>query len=351
MARIVHAIDYRSPVAGSFIPAVAALSRALRARGHESIVAAPRVAQTPPWHEALLQSGASIHETDRYADLYALFARLRPQLVHVHFSGYAVASAIGAMLHGVSNLYWHVHSSPGEASIPLRSRLLRTAKFAGLARRVSRIFAVTPEIAMELERFGAPRRKLAVIENGIAVERFVVPSTPERRAARHGFGLAADERVALFFGRDAAIKGTAVLRAALAGATRPPTVLFVGPAGDAEGLEPFTRVVRCEGLDDVRPALWAGDSIVMPSSTEGLPLTLLEARACGLPALVSEIPPLARYAGRDRGATAIERGDIARWARSLDAIDSGARVPLSQELRAAISLDRWVDEVLKSYDL
>jgi glycosyltransferase involved in cell wall biosynthesis len=48
--------------------------------------------------------------------------------------------------------------------------------------------------------------------------------------------------------------------------------------------------VRFEGFrDDVEPYLHAGSAFVLTSHQEGLPLSILEAMACGLPCVVTDV--------------------------------------------------------------
>jgi glycosyltransferase involved in cell wall biosynthesis len=98
--------------------------------------------------------------------------------------------------------------------------------------------------------------------------------------------------------------------------------VFVGD-GDAEGLWAHTLAagvedaVRIAGYrDDTRPFLQAADALVLPSLSEGQPLSILEAWRDGLPVIVSDIPELAElvdegvtgYLVNPRDARALARG-------------------------------------------
>jgi glycosyltransferase involved in cell wall biosynthesis len=83
--------------------------------------------------------------------------------------------------------------------------------------------------------------------------------------------------------------------------------VFVGD-GDAEGLWDHALATRIEGAvriagyrDDARPFLQAADALVLPSLSEGQPLSILEAWRDRLPVIVSDIPELAELV--DDGVT------------------------------------------------
>jgi glycosyltransferase involved in cell wall biosynthesis len=72
-------------------------------------------------------------------------------------------------------------------------------------------------------------------------------------------------------------------------------------------------------------ALWAGAHIaVLPSHSEGLPLSLLEAAACGRPLIAADAPGCRDIALADLNALLVPLDDVAALA---DAIDRLARDP------------------------
>jgi glycosyltransferase involved in cell wall biosynthesis len=84
-------------------------------------------------------------------------------------------------------------------------------------------------------------------------------------------------------------------------------------------------------------------AFVLPSTLEGLPLTLLEAAACGTPVVVSDIQPHKEVVASDgRGHRVFPVGDIV----SLTSILEGILQEPEAERRAATSLQ---DRVLETY--
>jgi glycosyltransferase involved in cell wall biosynthesis len=124
---------------------------------------------------------------------------------------------------------------------------------------------------------------------------FRPPSRDERDRARAEFGVGPEFTV-LYAGHLRALKRVDALITAFSGLS-PDTparlVLVGGSRGAADDVEPSLReqvqrlgiassVMFAGVLDDPRPAYWAADAFVLPSSREGMPNTLLEALACGV---------------------------------------------------------------------
>jgi glycosyltransferase involved in cell wall biosynthesis len=161
--------------------------------------------------------------------------------------------------------------------------------------------ALTEEIAAELRALGFPAA--AVIPVAVDLAYFRPASASERAEARTGFALS-EEFVVLYVGHLRALKRVDALVEAFATLVRetPARLLIVGGSrGAPDDVEPslrdqierlrLTSLVTFAGvLSDTRPAYWAADAFVLPSSREGMPNTLLEALACGVPSVA---PPSA----------------------------------------------------------
>lgn len=215
----------------------------------------------------------------------------RPAVFHAHLSWplaakYALFAAVFARVPAVVAT---VHLFPEfhlDRSNYVQERLL--------AARVGRYIAVSHDIAVKLVKaLHWPARKIEVIHNGIAVERF------QRRFGtdlRMRLKVPANRPVFLTVARFDRQKGHDVL---LQAATRIPEACFV-LAGDGpermrlerqvEQLRLRDRVLFLGRRTDVPELLAASDAFVLPSLYEGSSLALLEAMAAGKPVVTSAIP-------------------------------------------------------------
>ena len=176
---------------------------------------------------------------------------------------------------------------------------LRNKLFAAGA---SSFVAISESIEDELLQAGIPPEKIVRIPNGISTSEFS-PSPPDvRRAVRKKMNLSAESSHAVYVGTLAPRKRIDVLLQAWA--NRQPcscehTLLLVGPARTEayrEDLIELTRTldvqrsVRFVGhVDDVRPFFAAANIFLMASRWEGMSNSLLEAMACGLASVVTNV--------------------------------------------------------------
>ena len=142
--------------------------------------------------------------------------------------------------------------------------------------------------------------RVETVANAVDLDRFRVVNRDERRQARASLGIAADKPLVLFVGRLVPKKNLRALVAALAeGDAR---LLVVGDGPERSALAPLgDRVVALPRLphDRMPEAYAAADLFALPSVGEGLPLSLIEALASGLPSVVSRDPSFDALAACD----------------------------------------------------
>jgi glycosyltransferase involved in cell wall biosynthesis len=182
-------------------------------------------------------------------------------------------------------------------------------------RRVDAVIAISRELASVFESYGWPRNKTLEIPNGVDADLFCPPSTNERAQIRELFGISPDAFVILSVGAISRRKNMAsVIEAAARTDGLNPLVIIAGPAEtDPECHRELEQLaVDLEGELEVRftgvlsqrelSALYkASDAYALLSFAEGLPNSVLEAMASGLPVIASDIPGCRDVVSRETG--------------------------------------------------
>lgn len=255
-------------------------------------------------HEAVRHATRSVSVADdvlAFGELVRLFRRLRPDIVHTHNPKPGVYGRLAARLAQVPVVVNTVHGLYANEDDPV----LRRAFVYGMERAVSvcsqaELVQNVEDVAV-LERLHVPTRKVQLLGNGVDLERF--RPYPERaETARRNLGLAADTVVAGVVGRLVWEKGFAELFEAARRLrhTRPEVaVVVVGPTDPAKSgsltqadLDRASREAGVIFLGERREveALYPGlDLFVLASHREGFPRAAMEAAACGLPIVATDI--------------------------------------------------------------
>jgi teichuronic acid biosynthesis glycosyltransferase TuaC len=161
------------------------------------------------------------------------------------------------------------------------------------ARQAQEIVAVSAALAERLSALGVESDKISVVRNGVDMDQFA-PVDPRDARARLGVGagpvLASVGNLVPGKGHEIVIDALAMLAGV--------GLLIVGDGPDRKALEARIRQLGLSQRVTLLPARpqaelkWvygAADAVVLASSREGLPNVLLEAIACGTPAVASRV--------------------------------------------------------------
>jgi len=195
-----------------------------------------------------------------------------------------------------------------------------------------------------------------VIPNGVPVDA-IRALRPARDAVRVELGLR-DAFVILYVGRVTVDKGIPVLLEAFDAAKRasasPLRLVLVGPVdADMWGhvASRSNGVVSLGVRADVWRLLAAGDLFVLPSTREGLPLSLLEAMASGLPAIASRVGDIPRAVRQGSTGMLVTPGDVAELTHAIKkcAGDPDLRRAMGREAADLMARDFEFGKVVDAY--
>lgn len=253
--------------------------------------------------------------------------------------------------------------------------LLRGLRYAVYS-RCDGYVAISPALAAAYEEARLPSDKLRMIPQGVDITRFA-PSN-DRQALRRRHALPAQGPLVVFVGSLVERKGIDSLLTAWSRVhERCPTASLVlvgknrfddNPEAQAflerhlDALSEAARgAVHQAGIrDDVEQLLQASDLFVLPSRREGFGTVMIEAMACGLPCVVTELPDITDFifAAGDNGRPGIvvEQGDAKRLADAIMTVlldpERAAVLGGAARQRAVerFSIDRIADQYIDLYN-
>jgi glycosyltransferase involved in cell wall biosynthesis len=230
-------------------------------------------------------------------------------------------------------------------------------------RLADRWMANSRSVARVLEqREGIDSERIDTILNGIDLTYFTAPAGRAEFRSQMGYGDA--DRVVVCVGRLDPLKGQTTLLEAFRDITRHEPrarLCFVGDGAQRASLErqavalELASLVRFAGtLKDVRPALAGADLFVLPSNEEGLPGSVIEAQAAGVPVVATAAggtPELVQHERtgllvppRDPLALSVAVVRVLRDQALAQQLSNAAKVEVQH-----LSTDRMVETTLEMY--
>ena len=273
-------------------------------------------------------------------------ARAGYQVLHGHYSGFGMFYNRAARRHGVPVRIGHSHNTASERSLV---GLLDAGMSWFFNFDVTDRFACGQEAGKALFR-GKP---FVFLPNGVDAAAFAFDPA-RRQTMRAAFGFSPEHRVLGHVGRFTQQKNHAYLLeifAALAARCPQARLLLVG-AGPLEeetrrkaaALGLTDRIVFAGLRRDTAACYDAMDAFLLPSLFEGLPVTMVEAQAAGLPCFVSD--RVDRTAGFCDGVRFLPLNDADAWAAALAGPLPGRNPRALEQVRAAhydiVDTARWL---------
>ena len=287
-----------------------------------------------------------------YEKLYGLSRRVRYQwqflrmlraervsALHVHHATALILAGIPARLARTGRVVMTEH---GLYQLKERPRYRRSA--ARYCRFASDITVVEPaQVSYFQSELNVPQQKLHYVPNGVRI----FPRTDERVTRMRRELVIPDGSFAFFYvGRLNPVKDLGTLLKAFA--ALPPDVsvrsslYIVGEGSERGELEARKNALNLGGRvqflgarSDIPELLMAADAFVMSSTTEGLPMALLEAMAAGVPCAATAVGGIPELFENGRGVGV----PVRNHAKLAEAMSMLARSSELREKVAALALD------------
>lgn len=321
------------------------LLRTLRASGHEVV----GICADGPMLKPLRAEGFRIENIpsarrlspvvhiQALVALVRIFRRERFDMVHVHTPSVSLVARFAAAVAGVPKVAYTAHGFYFHDNMPTLLRLVFIAAEWLAGRCTDVLMTQSAEDADSARRYRLCRGTIEVIGNGVDLQAFHPPaevSEESRLSLRREFGAGPADRVIVTIGRLVKEKGFAELFQAMRHVEAKLWVIGERLSSDYSGaLAPMLKEIANDPdlrakisllgrRDDVPALLSAADVFVLPSYREGMPRSIIEAMASGLPVVATNI----------RGC----REEV------VDG-DTGLLVPVRDARALATALNRLVD--------
>jgi glycosyltransferase involved in cell wall biosynthesis len=192
-----------------------------------------------------------------------------------------------------------------------KKRVYHALAGASLLRGAARVIATSAQEREEITESGVPKGICVLRRNGIDLREY--ETLPPRGSFRAEIGISADDFLLLFLGRISRVKGIPLLLKAMVGLPARTRLAIVGPDDRDGSTSEIRDLVERLGLRErvtlgtarygvaKLQALADADLLVLPSEHENFGNVVVEAAACGLPAVVTESCGVAPLVGARAG--------------------------------------------------
>ncbi len=245
--------------------------------------------------EALMRDVRLVDDVRAYRALRALFARERPDAVHLNSSKAGGLGALAARLVGVPRIIFTAHGWAWNEARPLWQRILVWVLAGTTVLLSHRTICVSGAVARGIRMFPGAAGKLVVVRNGIACSA-LLPRSEARAELLPGKG------DAFWIGMTSELHPTKRVEDAIAAfqtiaAEHPEAILVVlGEGKERARLEALRGVLGLAGrvcllgfVEDAERYLGAFDLFLHSSRSEALGYAILEAGCAGLPVVATAV--------------------------------------------------------------
>ncbi len=198
-------------------------------------------------------------------------------------------------------------------------------------RKVDRLLAVSDDIAARLVEIGANKNRVRVVPNGVDAQF----RPRDRSVSRRDLDLPGDRFIVLFVGMLAPVKGLTYLLEAARLIEEKRFLLVL--AGEGPLRSELEYAVKSGGFEEKvlfvgrRPhsemVSWmnAANVLVLPSLSEGRPNVVIEAQACGVPVVATNVGGTSELITDEESGVLVDCGDVESLSMAIRELMSNAQ--------------------------
>jgi glycosyltransferase involved in cell wall biosynthesis len=363
---------------------VSYLTAGLAPRGYETMLVAGTLAEGEDSMSFVAEDlGIEVRKIDALSreisprrDLRAVWAlariirEFRPRILHTHTAKAGAVGRMAALVAGdaapplvVHTFHGHVLRGYFDPARTLGFRLLE----CWLARHSTALIAVSPEVRDDLVALGvAPPERFAVVRLGIELEqRLALDGDVGRDEQRRLLGISPACFVVGWVGRMAAVKRIDDVLVAFQKLCEQGVEACLCLVGDGPNRAEVERRAQALGIvrrtlflgyqEEIAPLYAAFDAMILPSASEGTPVSAIEALAAGRPVVATRVGGVPDVVRDGVDGFLVELGDIDAMAERLRqlAADRALATRMGRAGRERVlpryAVDRLVDDVDRLY--
>lgn len=315
--------------------------------------------------DRLRDAGIKVHSLSPHkhlplylATLPALLLSRRPDILHCHLiPSNIIAKPLGALL-SIPLIINHDHTNDPHR-IDNKVLLTLDKSTNRFAHHIIAVAAACRDFLVRHESI--PPEKISLILNAIDLRRFS-PEKNSRTESRAALGLSPDSPVIAGIGRLNPQKNFSLFLEIAASVTSkiPGTRFLLAGEGPEESLLRdqaarlgiADKVIFAGYIPDIRVVYAASDILLMPSRFEGLPMTLLESMAMGLPVVASNLDGIAEVVSDSREGFLAPAGDASVFADRITDLLSNPELAsdFSRNARAKIESNHSVEKMTSAVE-
>ena len=244
------------------------------------------------------------------------------EVIHAHGHHYyltwrAIDAACRLKVPSVLTMHGLYALSPSDSIAQVEEEIFNLTIFKQELKKVSATIGLTQKITKFAKKYGPSTNNYLTIPNGVNFNVFS-KNRDNRLRYRQKYGIDNDKTVVLFLGRFASIKGVLELASAAKIVVEEDSdvfFLFVGEGPLHRELADYLQPIKENSMiigwlppDKIHEPYLASDIFVLPSKSEALPLTILEAMAAKLHIVTTPVGGVPEVLEKYRRKTLLRNG-------------------------------------------